>query len=250
VRWLVVTAVAIGCGRLGFERVAGDSAADVAIDRALDAPAGPPSVVQVLAPGFGSAASRSIMLDETQGDLLVAAVYWDESPDTVTLSDTAGLAWQAEPALVVVPGCGGPTGNATGAQLYYAQVTATGANTITVAQTSGTQPLGVIVLEYANTLAAVDAFSAVMAPAPSNTMQATPITTTVPAVVIAFFNDTINIGNNIGGSGYTVEARDPAFPNLIEDTIGPPGLYSPTAALFPGQTDACWVAFAVAFAAR
>jgi hypothetical protein len=244
-RRFVVVAVVIGCGRIGFEQhVAGDgSPADLAID-------GPPArLVQVLAPGYGSAASMSIVIDETAGDLVVAPVYWHQDPDTVTLTDTAGLAWQSRPA-VVVPGCITTNGNATGAQLYYAQVAATGTNTVTVTQTSGVQPLGLMLVEYANAMASVDAFSMVMAPASSNAMAATPITTSVPAVVIGFFNDTIGGGNDGSGSGFTAEARDTGFPNIVEDTIGPPGLYSPTATLFVGGNDACWVAFAIAFPVR
>lgn len=241
-------AAAVGCGRLGFERrVAIDAPADAVSDAPIDA--GPPHLVQILAPGYGSAAMMSSTISETRGNLLVAAVYWDESPDTITLTDTAGLAWSNLPIEGIPSVCGGTTGNATGAEIYYAAVSATGPNTVTVAQTSGTQPLGVFLLEYANVATAPDAMSGQVAPSASHAVSAPPITTNGPGVVIAFFNETQMNGMMSGGSGYVVEARDMGFPNLIEDAIEPAGTYTPDGALPNAQSDACWVAIAVAFRA-
>jgi len=191
----------------------------------------------------------SATLTETAGDLVVAAVYWDEDPDTVTLADTAGLAWTALPAQVIPSGCGGTTGNATGAQLYYATVATTGANTVTVTQTSGTQPLGVMVAEYANVATTPDVDSGQVAPAASHAVQAAPLTTTGAGVVIAFFNETQQFGTLTAGSGYSAEALDTNFPNMYEDAFLPAGTHAPDGALPAGQSDACWVAIAVAFRA-
>jgi hypothetical protein len=211
-------------------------------------------LVQVQAPGFKSAVTTSATLNETAGNLVVAAVYWDQAPNTVTLTDSAGLAW-----IPLTPyetpggtGCGGTTGNASGAQLYYAQVTVTGANTVTVTQTSGTQPLGVMLLEYAGiaTVDPVDVTSGQLAPAASNQMIVPAMTTSSPGVIVAFFNDTVGSGMMGGDASYILEARDVGFPNMIEDAIVPPGTYMPTGTLPGAQIDACWIATAVALKAR
>jgi hypothetical protein len=184
------------------------------------------------------------------GSVLIAAAYWNEAPDTVTIADTLGLAWQPLASEVITGGanCGDNTGNATGAQLFAAAVPAAGSDDVTVVQTSSTQPLGVIVLDYRGIAAVATSASAVV-PSSSTAMTAPAIATTVPGVVVAFFGDTIGMGALTAGSGLTAEAGDPGFPNMIEDAIVEPGTYTATATL-PNGPDVCWVAIVAALRAR
>jgi len=242
----VLFAVAAACGRYRFDpRVAPNS------DTAPDTPAAI-SLVSVVAPGYQGAAQVTDSVDGTLGDFLVAAIYWDESPDTVTLADTLGLAWASLPAQGIPSVCGGSTGNATGAQLWYAPVTVSGLNSITATQTSGTQPLGLFVLEYAGIDNAnpIDATSAQIAPASSNNVFMPELTAHDDDVIVALFNDTISFGTMTAGSGFTIEAHDDQFPNLLEDAIVQAGTYTPTAALPPGEIDACWIGTAMALRAH
>lgn len=233
--WPVALAgLASACGRIGFDQLA------------------KAALVQVQAPGYQSAASMTVDIALTAGNFVVVATYWDQSPDTVALVDTAGLAWTPLAIQEIVASCGGGTGNATGARLWYAQVTATAMDKITVAQTSGTQPLGAFVLEYAGiaTADAVDAASGRLAPTASTTASVPALKTMGTDVIVAFFGDTISMGSWTPGDGYTALARDAGFPNLIEDAIVPPGTYMPDAGLPPGHNDPCWVGTAAAFRTR
>lgn len=247
-RPFVIAAVAIGCGRVGFDaHTAGDGSLDAPGDVA-DGGAANIRLVQVVAPGFGSAAQVSVTIQQTAGDVLIAAAYWDEVPDTITLSDTAGTAWASLPQLAL-PGCGGATGNGTGAQMFYAPIATSGSNTVTVAQTSGVQPLGLFLLEYSG-VAGLDQHTEQIAPSASNVTFVPQLVTTGTDVIVALFSDTIAMGVMPEGAGYLAEARDTGFPNLIEDAIGPAGSYMPSAGLPGVQNDACWVGAAAAFHAR
>jgi hypothetical protein len=256
------------CGRIGFRSdvATGDAAADalaadarVADARVADAPPADASaagaLVQVQQPGYQYAAMVSASIEQTAGDFLVAAVYWDQNPDNVLLSDMDALLWEGLPSQVIPTGCGGggsDNGIATGARLYYAQIDTTGSNTVTVVQSSGTQPLGLFLLEYSGIAAGdpIDVQTGQVAGSASNAMAVPPLVTTGRDLVVALFNDTVDMGTGSAGSGYTLEALDPGFPNLIEDAIGPAGTYVPTAVLPPGHNDACWVGTAVAFRTR
>ena len=213
------------------------------------------TLVSVTAPGYQKAAQVTDSVTGTLGDFLVAAIYWDQAPDAITLTDTLGLPWTSLAVQGIATGglgCGGPTGNATGAQLWYAPVTVAGPNSITAAQTSGTQPLGLFVLEYRgiDNGNAIDTTGAQLAPAASNDVFMPALTTHDDDVIVVLFSDTINIGTMTGTPGFTIEAHDDQFPNLLEDAIVPAGTYMPTAALPPGQDDACWVGTAMALRAH
>src|SRR5215468_8867658 len=98
--WAVALAgLASACGRIGFERPA-DAAPD----------ATPAALVQVQAPGYQSAASVTVDIILTAGHFAVVATYWNQSPDTVALVDTTGLAWTPLPIQQIAPSCGGGTG--------------------------------------------------------------------------------------------------------------------------------------------
>jgi hypothetical protein len=173
VRAAIALCAATACGRLGFDpRVA---PADGARDAVPDSPA-TIALVAATEPGFQKAAMVSFSVAQTAGDFLVVAVYWDEAPDTVTFGDSLGLPWQSLPVQgLATTGCGGPTGNATGAQLWYASVAQTGTNTLTAVQTSGTQPLGMFALEYSGVdgANAIDTTAEQLAPTTSSSRSST-----------------------------------------------------------------------------
>jgi hypothetical protein len=243
--WLAGWWLMAGCGRIAFDpidqRIDGDGGT-------VDVIGEPAAFVQIQAPPYASAPSQSVMIDLTAGHLVVAAVYWDQTPNTVTLADTAGLTWTAAPKYEIPAVCGGSTGNATGAQLYYAQVSSPVMTTVTVSQTSGAQPLGVMLVEYAGLAMTnvVEAESGQVAPSASNAMFVPSFTTTRDTMVVVFFNETLGSGTMTEGSGYTARARITGFPNMYEDALLPPGMYIPSGALPAGQTDACWVGDAIA----
>lgn len=195
------------------------------------------------------ASSQASSITPAVGDLLVAALYWDESPDTITLSDSLHLAWTTLPAQGLVLACGGPSGNATGAQLAYAIVDAAGADVVTVAQTAGTHPLGMFLLEYAgvDTAQPLDVTAGLVAPSASSVMTGPVVTTTATDAIVALFVDTISFGSDSPGSGYTEEALDSGFPNILEDKLAPPGTYTPTASMPSTISNDCWVATVAAF---
>jgi hypothetical protein len=247
VKWALLALA--GCGRIGFD-LRGDAESGVP-----DAP--PPMLLAMAAPGYRSSTTVSASIHDTADTMLVAATYWDETPDAITLTDTAGLTWTSLPGMDMSMNlgsqCGGTTGNATGAQLWYAQVPADGSNTITVSQTpSNMEPLGIFLLAYSGlaTTNVVDASAIQIAPAISNQMTAPALQTTQTDVIVAFFVDTTPVGNCGAGTGFTARAQDPPYLAMIEDSIGPAGIYAPTATLPSGTSDPCWIATAAAFKAR
>ncbi len=239
-RAVCATAIAIGCGRVGFGTFTEPDAH------------GPPNVrlVQALAPGYGSAATVTYSIAQLQGDLLIAGVYWHESPDTVTLTDQLGLVWTSLPIAEVSTGCTNSDGNSTDVQIWYAQITTSGANQIQLAQTSGVNPLGAFLVEYSGVEPIVDAQVTGVAPAAGSAMQIPQLTTTTTDLLVAVFNDTLGSGSMTPGSGWTAEGRDLGFYTLVEDRVEAPGTYTPDGTLPSGKSDACWAGAAAAFAAR
>jgi hypothetical protein len=238
--WCVVVGAA--CGRIGFDPL-GAGVGDAANDAAVAI-----SLIGVAAPGYQSQPSVTATVDQIAGDFALAAVYWDEDPDTVTLGDTLGLSWTSLVGETIGSGCGDTTGNGTGARLWYAPITATGQNAITVTQDAGAHPLGEFVLEYRGISASdpIDTTAMAIAPASTNTLDVPTLTTTATDELVVFWNDTIGSGTMVGTPGFTIEAHDDAFPNTLEDEMVPPGSYAPTGQLPAGHMDACWVGLAVA----
>jgi hypothetical protein len=243
-------ALAFACGRLGFDPMRAAQVADARPgDAAPDAPSGPPTLTGVAAPGYGSGPIQEDEVRLAAGDFVVAVAYWDQTPDTVTLTDTLGLAWTAGPTEAIGSNCGGGTGNGTGAQLFFATAAAAGSGTVTVTQTSGTQPLGVFVLDYEN-IGGVDSTASAVAPSSSTAMVAPPVTATDPGVVVAFFGDTIGMGTVATGSEFTELARDDGFPNLVEGAPAAAGDQYVATATLPNGPDACWVVLEAVLRAR
>jgi hypothetical protein len=208
----------------------------------------PIALAQVAAPGYADTAVTSATIDVTVAQLVIAAVYFNQEPDTITVTDSIGLSWASLPPVDVLAGCGGNTGNATAAQLWYAQGTSAGVDTVTVTQTSGTQPLGVFVLAYEGiaSMDPVETTSVQIAPIASSTASMPPLVTQHDTVIVALFNDTLSTGTWTGGDGFTIEAHDDGFPNMLEDAIVPPGMWAPKGTLPPGHNDSCWVGTALA----
>lgn len=230
-RSLLVVAVALGCGRIGF----------------TDEPAR----VQTLAPGFGSATTVSVPIAQRAGDLLVGAVYWHFFPETITLTDKLGLVWSALPIQSIPSGCSlGSDGNSTEVQLWYAPIAVTGDNVVTLAQSVGIHPIGMFLLEYSGLSNVVDASSGRVAAGPGNAMSVPPLAATGLDVIVALFNDPLGVGTMGGGSGYTVLGRDLGFYTMVEDQIVPAGTYTPDGTLPPARNDACWAGTAAAFRAQ
>ena len=222
---------------------------DASVDARVDAPvdAVPFAEVQVLGPGYVSAASLPIILTETAGDVLIAATYWEHDPNTITVTDTAGLEWTALPIEKIPSGCGSP-GYGSIVQLWYAVVATTRTDTVTVTQAATTLPLGMFVIEYAG-LGAFDVAAGRVAPAASNGMSTGNFTTTSTDLVLALFIDTLGTGTMTPGSGWTARAHDANFYAVIEDNAPgvAAGVLDPSAQLPIAVSDACWVAAAVAF---
>jgi hypothetical protein len=219
-----------------------------------DAPP-PPALarVQALGPGFVMAASTMLMLDENAGDLLVAAVYYNESTVNIMVDDSLGNTWKFAPVYANTASCaGGGSGNADVAQIFYAESIAAGHNVVTVTQSSGTAPMGVFLVEYSGLLAsgAFDGANGGPAPTSTATMTAGVLTTTGTLdLVVALFVDGSGTGLMTSGPGFSTEATDTSFYSLFEDNLpgNTPGPVNPSANE-PGLiATACWVAAAAAF---
>jgi hypothetical protein len=227
-----VLAVVFGCGRIKFEA------------RPADAPTTPIGFVQIAAPGYQMATSVTVAITPTVGDLLVAATYWHTSPDTISLSDSSGLAWQpldiAEQASCQ-----------TEAQLWYAPTTVAGPDLVTVRQSIGTRPLGLMIAEYSaiDLAAPIDAHVALAAPIATDQLTTGVVTPTHRALVVAFFNDTNGGGMMVPGASWTPRAWDLPFYVMLEDDVpdGASAAVVPDGALPSGHNDNCWVGVAAAF---
>jgi hypothetical protein len=236
----------LGCGRVGF----GPRAADASVDAPPDAPPVPAMFVQARQPTSGSMPAITTSLDLGANDLVLVSVHWNNSTATVAVSDTLGLAWQPTPQVSKPSGCQ-PPGNATNLQVFYARVGAGGLDTITGMQsdTSGADPMGMLVVEYAQA-GAIDAMSSQVAAVASSNVHAGPINATGPGLVYAVFHDSVGGGTMTAGTGYTARVFDTAAYAMAEDQmIASGGTYDPDGMLPSGKNDACWVGSALVFAA-
>ncbi len=222
----------------------GDAARDAhrVIDAAIDAKPdalGPPQahLVQTLHFGATFTTTETLTVSETQGDLMVVAVY-NTSPDaTFAVTDTAGLTWTPETP-VAASGC------MPALQLWHAPVGATAVNAITVT-TAANNYLGMMVAEYSG-VSAVSGAATVAAEANSSTAAMT-ITTTDQAMVYAVFADDNGLGNPGPPSGWNERDSDGFFYSVAEDNgVGAAaGTQSPSASPL-AHNDNCWVGAAIA----
>jgi hypothetical protein len=208
------------------------------------------ALVQIIPAGSRRAANQSAQAQLTSGDLVVIAVYWDESDATVSVSDTSGNTWAHLDEQ-------NNAANDTEVQIWYAQDAKGGNDTVTVTQSTGNSPLGFYLLEYSGIAAtsSLDSQAGQSAPNPSTTMT----TGTLPTsgaldVIVAIFSDSCDTGLMVAGTGFLEEGADTGFNSMVEDTSPAgvtPGTYNATAAFPSGSTDdMCWAATAAAFKAR
>jgi hypothetical protein len=235
--WLLVAAV--GCGRIGFGP---QSPSDAGDDASVSSPIG---FVQAVEPGWRSLAMVTASATVTSGNLLVAATYWHKLNDTITLTDTAGLAWTPLDIADATP-------LATEAQLWYAPVTVSGPELVTVHQSTSTMPLGIILAEYSgiDLTAPVEAHLGFVTPIATNSITTGAVTVAHRSLVVAFFNDTIGAGTMVPGAGWTGRAWDMGFYVMLQDDAPDgqaPGSVVPDGMLPTGSNDNAWVGVVAAF---
>jgi hypothetical protein len=247
----------LACTRAGFDGEGSDASPQGldggsddrgAADRSAGRAASP---VQVLAPGHVSAKSTSVKLKQTSGNLLVAAAYWNTAAVTVTVTDTAGQTWSSLPSESIASGCDGP-GAGTKAQLWYTAATQSGDVTVTVAQSSTTNPLALVLAEYGGVAASLEASAGDAAGAASNLMTSGELKTTADTLIVGLFHDSDGAGIMEPGPGWTARALDQNSYSMFVDNapgVGA-GTYQVTGRLPGTRSDACWVATAAAFHLR
>ncbi len=211
---------------------------DGAIDTMPDA-LGPPEAHLVQSAHFGSVrtTTETLPISETQGDLMIAAVYSTTPAATFAVTDSAGLTWTPETAVAA-------TGCMPALQLWHAPVGATAVNAITVTADIDDY-LGLLVAEYSGVSAVSDA-ATVAAPESSDTAAMT-ITTTDQAMVFVVFADSNGATNPAPPSGWNERESDGFFYSIAEDNgVGAAaGAQSPSASPL-AHSDSCWVGAAVA----
>ncbi len=238
-----------------------DEAGDVRAAPDMDAPypsdgPSPTSIVRVqtVALEWVSAEETTLtVVQENAGDLLVAGVYFAESTATITVTDSAGNTWAPTTAYANVTACS--SGETTVAQIFHTAGIAAGQNAVTVAQSSGTSPLGAFLVEYSGVRAAGSLDGVSGGPAASSTATMSPgsLTTTGPDdLVVALFAEATSWGVMTTGPGFSTVANDATFYSMFEDDLPAgtgPGTVNPTAVEPGGAASDCWVAAAAAFKA-
>jgi len=222
----------------------------------------PPTIarVQASAGAWVFSASMTLTIDERAGDLLVAAVYFNQSTATVTVADSLGNAWKPTAARANTAACatGGVGGDGSVAQILYAQGVAAGHNVVRVTQSTGTRPLGAFLVEYSGVRAAgaLDGMNGGAAVSSSPTMSAGQLTTTGTSdLVVALFVEATTSGVITPGPGFATAANDSTFYSMFEDNLRQgyavmgPGTVVPTATEPSNTPSACWAATAAAFQA-
>ena len=208
----------------------------------------PVNHLQTIAPGFVGAPSITALITAQAGSLLVAATYWHVQGNTVTVTDTMGLAWTALPA--VDNKCSFTDTRTTGAQIWYAQVDTAGSTIVTLSQSnSPNAPLGMRLLEYTGVAGYNASVGSPPIVATSMDMSTGAFATTEPAMTVALFVDTLGSGTMTPGAGWNERAIELPFYSLVEDNAPgkPPGPLEPNASLPVGRVDDCWVGTAAAF---
>jgi hypothetical protein len=205
--------------------------------------------VQSISPGFVTATSESATINETTGNLLVVAVYWNADSTTIRVADTKGNTYLSTPEINLPGG-----GWGSQVQIFYAQDIVSGANTVTVTQSTGAHAIGFYLLEYSGIRAAraFDVSTGQVAPLNTSAMSTGAMSTTgCTDLVVALFNDTSFASGQISaGAGFLSRGTDNGFISMAEDDVPGvgPGPINATATL-PSSTQN-WVATAAAFKAK
>jgi hypothetical protein len=207
--------------------------------------------VQAVAPGWASSPQTTLTLaEENAGDLLVAGVYFAASA-TITITDSLGNSWSPTSAYAnTTASCNDE--NVSVVEIFYAGGIAAGGNVVTVAQSSGTAPLGAYLVEYSGARAAgaLDGVSGGSAASSTVTMSAGNLSTTsAHDLVVALFAEATTSGTMTAGPGFSAVDTDGTFFSMFEDDLPTgfgPGVIVPTANE-PGGPSDCWVAAAASF---
>lgn len=240
-RLVALAFLVAGCGRYRFE----DPPIGVVDAATGDAP--PPVHVQTVAPDYVLLPTMTVSISVGAGNTLIAATFWDTTPNTIMVTDSSVLTWTPLTALTNFDCFAAP--KASGAQLWFAESPDARAIDVTVTQSDTmNRPLGLRLVEYAN-LDGLEAEVALSATSPTNEMSPGTLATTAPSVTIAIFNNTKGSGTMTPGAGWTERATEFPFYTLVEDNVpgAPAGPVVPTANLPTGINEACWVAAAAAF---
>lgn len=208
------------------------------------------ALVQALSVPSAMSATRTQMIHETSGNLLVAAVYWHEPAATISVFDSQSNCWMPLPPQI---------NNAckSDVQLFYADDIAGGDNVVTVKQSTGSNYVGFFLLELSGIAlaGALDGTVGKIAPAAgSHTIDLGALTTHgARDAVVALFHDSQGSGTLTPGAGLSSEGLDVGAYSMVADAPGgvTPGSH-PIAATLPVddaglRSDNCWVATAAAF---
>jgi hypothetical protein len=136
--------------------------------------------------------------------------------------------------------------------MWFATITSTEVNTVTVAQSNGNTPLDLFLLEYSGvaSMNPLDASTGQLAPSASNAMSTGAITTSGSDLIVTLFEDSDGSGIIEPGAEWTPRARNTDFYAMVEDNVPapvPPGTYDPAATLPSGTSDICWLGVTAAF---
>ncbi|HTL32431.1 MAG TPA: hypothetical protein VL326_04880 [Kofleriaceae bacterium] len=242
-RVLVLAALA-GCGRMSFDPIAIGSSANDAHNP--DTP-GTPNVGRgmVVMPPFVTTPTITAQLDgPTVGHLLVAIAYWNDATHAVSINDSNGQNWTGLQRQSIPTGCNANVG--TNIQMFYVTVTAGGPTDVTVTQSAGNSPLGLVVVEYSG-VSTLDASSGLAAPSASNAINAGTMNTTGYDLIVAGFHDSVGSGQMMPGPNLSVFQYDlVSYAMFLDITVGP-GAQTITGTLPAGTSDACWVGVSAAF---
>lgn len=172
------------------------------------------SFVQSKGGGGTSPVSNTYSSNLTIGSLLVAAVYWNSSTATCTVSDGINGAWTA---------AGGPqTGiaalSAWRLQLFYFLNNNTAVATTVTATVSSAVSAGLAIHEYLGTSVSVDGTPAYNTPTGTTVVTSGTVTTTVAGTLL-FLAGVAEVSANAAGAGF-VQREGLAFGgNITEDDL-------------------------------
>lgn len=205
------------------------------------------ALVQKSAPGFVQAGSQSVTLNSVgSGHLLIVCAYDNiDSSVTTSISDTLGSTWSDTSAITNTQG----TGGSLTMRIFYTVAPASGNDTITLTQSSGSAPLGGLYFEYSGNSSSnvLDATAGQAATVSGSSASSPNVTTTGPHdLLLGFFGDTSGSGTITAGSGYTVQLTDANFYTGAEDRRNlSAGTYNATATM--PSADAGWIGIIAAF---
>jgi hypothetical protein len=201
------------------------------------------TLVNSSAPGYSTVSSRSCAsMNNAEGDLLAVYAYVNSSSVTLSVNDTAGNVWSQTPLSTFA-------GAQSGQQWFYAVAKSSGANTLTVKQSSSSVALGLFCFEYAGNAptGVFDVSQAANASGGTASMSSGSFVTTGSSdLILTGFDDVGTGGPFTAAGGARALAQDDVFAAMAESESGVgPGSYTATAS--DSKSSGSWQAYAVAF---